>query len=170
MPFDISPQSIATYTNINDTPIEPTATKAGNGAHLIQQYNGLIELTKFNLEELDGRITQLATNPPTQFEKWIPITNNLNLPPSAKVFLNGTIAGGLDQTIIFAFQPGFNASVRVFNSSNCNIKIMLYGVFNGAPCESVYVDANTNKEVGFIWVNADTNWIATEPSLVRVVV
>lgn len=43
MANDFSDLLIPTFPSINDQPISPTATRAGNGAHLIKSYNDLID-------------------------------------------------------------------------------------------------------------------------------
>lgn len=40
---DLTNLKIQTFSGINDSPIAPTASKAGNGSHLIQQINSLID-------------------------------------------------------------------------------------------------------------------------------
>lgn len=40
---DLSNLKIPVFTGINDTPVAPIATKAGNGSHLISKFNSLVE-------------------------------------------------------------------------------------------------------------------------------
>lgn len=42
MTFDFTDSLIEVFPGINDNPIPPTSSSAGNGSHLISQYNGLI--------------------------------------------------------------------------------------------------------------------------------
>lgn len=39
MSIDLTPYKIEIFENINDKPVPPTATKPGNGPHLIKAYN-----------------------------------------------------------------------------------------------------------------------------------
>ena len=43
MSIDLQDFKIPTFAGINRNPVAPTATKAGNGSHLVQQYNGLVD-------------------------------------------------------------------------------------------------------------------------------
>lgn len=43
MPSDFDEFKVSVFPNINDKPVEPTSSKAGNGAHIISQFNGLLD-------------------------------------------------------------------------------------------------------------------------------
>ena len=47
MAIDLSGHKVPVFPNINDAPIAPIATKAGNGADLIARLNGLIDALAF---------------------------------------------------------------------------------------------------------------------------
>lgn len=44
MPLNLQNRKIPTFVGINNSPVAPTPTSAGNASHLIAQYNGLIDL------------------------------------------------------------------------------------------------------------------------------
>lgn len=48
--------AIRTFPGINDSPTEPTAQKAGNGAHLISQYNNFLEATRISVNDLEEKV------------------------------------------------------------------------------------------------------------------
>lgn len=43
MPYDFSNFKVPVFTNINDKPVEPTPSKAGNGADIINRFNNLVD-------------------------------------------------------------------------------------------------------------------------------
>jgi hypothetical protein len=58
---DYQGYKIQTFTNINDSPVAPTATTAGNGSHLINRYNGALEAIQVDVNQLQGQ-NALITN------------------------------------------------------------------------------------------------------------
>lgn len=52
MASDLQSYKVPVFTNINDKPVAPTASAAGNGAHLIQQHNDLIQEVESDLNSL----------------------------------------------------------------------------------------------------------------------
>lgn len=62
MTIDFSNTKIPVFPDVNDTPIEPTATGAGNGSHLIQQYNNLVNSVEVVINDLQDSITDLISS------------------------------------------------------------------------------------------------------------
>lgn len=56
MTYDFSAIKIPTFTGINDTPVKPTASKAGNGSHLIKQFNDLVSELENTLNSLSSTV------------------------------------------------------------------------------------------------------------------
>lgn len=52
MTYDFSEFKTPVFPNINDKPVEPTASKAGNGADLIYRLNGLVDKLESSLNSL----------------------------------------------------------------------------------------------------------------------
>lgn len=170
MSYDFSHLTIPTFPGINDTPIEPTETKAGNGSHLISKFNDFLSESYAIINFINDSVSELQNNPPAPPDRWIGINDGYNLQsPSEKLFLYGQFNPATDRTIVFHYEPSFFASVRIFNSSNCNIRISMYGRFQEQDINFVYVDSSpTPKEVGFIWLDSSIGWICTDSSLIRV--
>lgn len=59
MMVDLTSHKVEIFTGINDVPVKPIATKAGNGAHLISKFNGLITDLQPALESIS---TTLSAN------------------------------------------------------------------------------------------------------------
>lgn len=53
MTYDLSEFKTPVFPNINDKPVEPTASKAGNGADLIYRLNGLVDKLESTLNSLN---------------------------------------------------------------------------------------------------------------------
>lgn len=68
MPIDYSNYKTPVFPNINDNPVAPTASKAGNGADLINKVNSLINELEVILNSLDsnsGTALNWLINTPT---------------------------------------------------------------------------------------------------------
>ena len=50
--FDLGNEKIPIFTDINDVPVAPSATTAGNASHLISKYNSLIDQLEAVLDDL----------------------------------------------------------------------------------------------------------------------
>jgi hypothetical protein len=47
---------IQTFPNINDSPVAPTATAAGNGSHLIARYNEALDAIAKDISNLQATL------------------------------------------------------------------------------------------------------------------
>lgn len=56
MPYDFNEFKVPIFTNINDKPVEPTASKAGNGADMIERFNSLIDQLQSTLNSLPSTL------------------------------------------------------------------------------------------------------------------
>jgi len=52
MPFDLSNKKVSVFSGINDVPVAPTSTSPGNGSHIINQYNGLVDAVEVILNSI----------------------------------------------------------------------------------------------------------------------
>lgn len=62
MEIDLNKYKTPIFPNINDNPIIPTASKAGNGSDLIAKINGLIEELQITFDSLQNDIGGISTN------------------------------------------------------------------------------------------------------------
>lgn len=80
MPYNFSKFKVPVFTNINDKPVEPTSSKAGNGADIINRVNGLID-------ELQSALNSLPTTLPV-FNWTIKIPDNDSIKKLEVYYLN----------------------------------------------------------------------------------
>lgn len=61
MSYNFDTYKIETFAGINDSPRKPTASKAGNGSHLISQFNSFVTLAEQVYNTLNEFVDQLDT-------------------------------------------------------------------------------------------------------------
>ena len=92
-----SANKIQTFTGINDVPVAPTATAAGNGSHLISQHNNLCDSLDASLATVatTGSYTDLADKPTLATVATTgSYTDLVNAPPPGKIdgiTINGAV-------------------------------------------------------------------------------
>lgn len=75
MSIDFSSYRVPVFSGINDNPIAPTSSKAGNGSHLISLYNNLIAQLETSFKELKDESSGRST-------EWTVIDCDYNYPDS----------------------------------------------------------------------------------------
>ncbi len=190
MSYDFSEFKIETFTGINDTPVVPTASKAGNGSHFIQQFNDLITVTEDGLNDADAsigialdRITDLNTNVNTLnttvnglSSRWKVFTddsvNSYDALPGDKILVF-TTSTDFDINLPSDTQAGDSVSIINFNQS-IKVNIKNYGYsFNGSSgISEVYINQSQTKKLVTLVYLADyvNSWVAIADSLVLTVV
>lgn len=71
MVYDFNEFKVPVFPNINDKPIEPTASKAGNGADLIHRLNGLVDKLESSLNSLN------LASPNAEWKITLPSSNDV---------------------------------------------------------------------------------------------
>lgn len=84
MAIDIQYTKIPIFTDINDAPVEPTATVPGNGSHLINQYNYLVDEIEGNLNQLEDKIDTLIQQAKNE---WVVIEEDYTVEGGEKIFI-----------------------------------------------------------------------------------
>lgn len=172
MVFDWNSVTIPVYPEINDLPSPPTETKAGNGSHLIDRFNAFI----YGVAEETSRIEQIASiaygriinESRYRWYEIYPETELTNM--GEKRYLYGDIQGYTEYTVIFPAPQSYNCSITLFNGSNINLKIILpQSFYQNQNIEALYLDANSNKLVEFVYYGGVIGWFSTNPTAVRVV-
>lgn len=126
---------IQTFSGINDNPIAPTASKAGNGSHLIAKFNDLVDSLR-----------------------WKIITSNYTSVNQDKLIIDNTSNGLIEITLPQSPTPG-DAIKLVKALYNGVVTINLNGSsFESTVPESIAI--NGLKEITFLYVNTDRGWIA----------
>lgn len=178
MTYSFSESIVPVFSGINDAPVAPTSTKAGNGSDIVARHNELIVKTTSYFEEISNRVRVLENAPPptsssTPPAKWRQISTgstSTNVVNNDKLFLFGTQSPvrSIRYQAPAVYPPDNFFEFTVLNRSNCNLVCNLTK-YENQNVSDVFVDAGTNKPVTFIYLTG-IGWISTDPSLVRIVV
>jgi len=156
MTYNFDAIKIPTFTGINDSPVEPTATKAGNGSHLIKQYNDLVTA-------IQAALNQLATNNTT----WIQVDTNYSASLGEKI-----IAVSNDNSIDIILPTtdrSDNPSITLLKTSaNNSVRILLgSSKFKGETINDEIANISTEcEEVTLIYCGANLGWIPTKENAI----
>ncbi len=122
MSFELPDPKVPVFPGVNDSPIAPTALTAGNGAHLIQQHNLLVDILNFTLN---------APSEPNSYP-------SLNKVLTEDITLYVDSANGNDnndglsaETAFISLQKASAIAASYFNPFNCNRIIKLLSGFYG---------------------------------------
>ena len=166
MAYDYQYLKIETFPNINDTPVVPTATKAGNGSHLISKYNELIDEVESNLNDLESNIGDLGDVP-----RWNFTRSTYNALPGEKILFFKSFDFPVPTAInLYLFSnPQIGDWIEICKFTTM-YRINLYnyqGRFNEQTYYSeVYIPAATKDTVTLIYCgNDDGGWMPTKQNV-----
>jgi hypothetical protein len=156
MSFDLAYLQIPVFQGINDQPVEPTASKAGNGAHLISQFNQLIDDVVTILNDLE-----LATNTNPSPQSVVVNTDVLTYQAAANqnIVVIGAISGG---NLIISLPSNPNAGDRlsvIRADQNNAARISNYGTFCGNQSTNKLLIPEIYKQVTLIYIDETIGWI-----------
>jgi len=160
MAIDISNSKIQVFQGINDNPIEPTSNKAGNGSHLIDQYNQLIDDLQDNLNTLSDRAEG----------KWIVISYDYLVSPGEKVLIYDN--NGTPITIYLPASPT-PGTVLSFIHTNVSTPVTIALQFEepfdykGQYIQSLTLNAEY-KLASLLFCNNSVGWIPLEDNIFAV--
>lgn len=191
MPYDFSLCYVPVFTGRNDVPSPPTADKAGNGAHLIEKHNRLVDdatnysnateqlLNSFTTDlnsvgarliEFSGRIDAIAANSAGATpKKWRLVRNNSQQSePKDKeeVLFIGQFNPIQEIGLNVPYPPDSLYEFTVLNRSNCSIYLPLY-MYDGVRVRHAYLDAAIQKPISFIFIDEVIGYICTDPDSLR---
>lgn len=156
--MDLQSLKVPVFPDINDTPTPPTSTSAGNGSHLIFQYNSLVSSLQTVISNL---LEQVSGN-------WQVVSDDRLAVPGDKIVFktNQPISGKTTYYLDLPSNPSIGTPVTFINT-NPAIAIGVRnfgGVFNGfngileASVQEAYVTRTliyTGTEIGWIPTAAD---------------
>lgn len=174
MPYNFSDALIEVFPNINNLPTAPTATKAGNGSHLIEKHNSLIDKTTdaFDVLEsqtnlLDSRIitlqNQLSIFGSKQY--WKLINSNYDVQLGDKLIINnaGSLTLNLPNSSNSGLVTGFYFElIKVDNT------VVTIGDFNTKIMGATYNLINLNtvgESMALIYVDENIGWIPNRQNM-----
>lgn len=156
MTFSLQSFKVPTFPNINDTPEIPTATKAGNGSHIISQYNSLVDISEGLLKQfndsIDGLNQQVSNIPsaeggyPRSFTHW----------HDASTVTNGSLL----ESINVADQPYSTVTRQIIPANQDSFTFvtpMRFGYWK------LYALARTAPDAGMFEVYLNNNLITSSP-------
>ena len=191
MAYDFNQCYVPVFTGRNDVPSPPTADKAGNGAHLIEKHNRLVDdatnysdatdrlletcLANFNtvgaqLNEFNTRIDAVAKSAGATASKWRLLQTYSAIVSQPKDNEKILFIGQFDPVQEIALgipYPAFSLyEFTVLNRSNCDIRLPLY-MYNGVRVREAFLDATAQKPASFIFIDEVIGYICTDPNLIR---
>lgn len=154
MNFDFDSIKIPVFTGINDNSRIPTASKAGNGSHLIKQFNDLIDLIK-------NAFSDLKTS-----SKWIVTDADYIANVGEKI----AVRSSLSVTLTLPESPQSGDSVSLVNTNSLtSIYIAGSGIFAGMYNPVVSIDGKQFESVDLIWVDEIMGWIPSKPDILTII-
>lgn len=138
---DLNDLKIQTFFGINDSPIAPTASKAGNGSHFIKKFNDLID-----------------SLPSPDSLQWKVIKENYQCINRDKLIIDNTVNEIIEIALPLSPAPGDSITlVKALYGGTASISL------NGLPFESAggqSITMNGSREVKFMYVSIERGWIA----------
>jgi hypothetical protein len=160
MSFDLSGTRVPIFTGINDTPVTPTATKAGNGSHLIRAHNRLADDVQDALDTLEEPILKVA--------KWRVVQPTgadyaVNSEPGQKIVAKTN--PGYPLTVYLPYNPPVGSWLSFINT-NPSVNIILASDFYFAGSYIVSASFSTiYTDVTLVFLGNDggIGWIPSKP-------
>jgi hypothetical protein len=160
--MDIQYTKIPIFEDVNDTPVVPTATNAGNGSHFIRQYHQLIDETESSINTLESDVN-LA------FRKlnldWVVVQNDYIATPGDKVVFktNAPLPGKTTYYLNLPSSPPLGTNITFINTNlSITIEIRNFGRFNGDSPIRIYTK-DSYKTRTLVHAGTDIGWIPTTP-------
>jgi hypothetical protein len=166
MTYNFDAIKIPTFTGINDVPIEPTATKAGNGSHVITQFNALVDETESALNTLESLIPT-GNNSSGGSNRYKVITDYDGFTEyTASVNENVIIQTGnynFDLTLPDSANLNQGDFVTLINcSSATTIKVLGYDDMDGGNNIIQITFNESRKPVTFVWMGDYYRWFSVD--------
>ena len=159
MPFDFSELEIPIFEGINDAPRIPTASRAGNGSHVIDCFNQFINAFTNALNALEnssaGNSAWTVTN-----------AESITASNSTKIFFDVYSPGeSQERFVILPSEPTVGTEIKVFNPNTAvtvyiNCGNQKYQGFSPTTLSVGVID----EECGLLYINPDVGWVPLKPN------
>lgn len=160
---DLQSLKVPVFAGINDTPIEPSTAQAGNGSHLVNKFNLLVDNAESEITNLQDYINSLANNPtPPLAEKWVVVEDDYTAESGNKVVFK-TNQPGLKSTYFLNLpsSPPLGSYVSFINTNqSITVEVINFDKFNGGYATRIYVQ-DAYKLRTLIYIGQDIGWIPT---------
>lgn len=151
MPDSFSDLLISTFPGINDQVVAPTASKAGNGSHLIKAHNDLVNF-------LEGTVSPAYTI--------LENSNDYSVSHAEKLIVFSN-SGFSAINIILPSSPVPGTWFSVFCSNQSTVVDFLgYGKYQSGYPIRVYFQ-NEYKVITLIYINSDFGWMPDELEIIE---
>lgn len=155
MPYTLESFVIDVFTGINDNPIPPNPTRAGNGSHVVSKFNGLINFLTQVINIIDAKVNKNIA--------WKPITQNYVASIGDRIVLYG---GG---TIVVQLPPAQDISSGdtislIKADERVQVKIDSSNVYIlGNSYSNIFIDT-LGEPIYLIYLGEGTGWICSKMS------
>lgn len=152
---NITDLKIPVFTGINDQPTLPTASKAGNGSHIVSVINSLIDA-----------LSNLSASPSSG---WNVVSEDTTLLPNSKNLI--AIGSNNDTTILLttptSLTPGtYVTLLKAQENITCQI-VVSYQIFNHS-FSTITLD-KINEEITLIYLDNAKGWIMSRNDVLTLV-
>ncbi len=159
MTYNFDRLKIPTFPGINNQPIEPTALKAGNGAHLISLFNQLITELESALNDLSSDSGNITEKPWKVLET--SSVNNYQVEPSDRLILfNPDSSETRSMTLNFPDNPQPQTTFCFLTVNNFQIGFGNFYRYNGQDANVMNYNS-TPDIIKFIYVDDEIGWISS---------
>lgn len=152
---DYTDLKIPVFANINDQPVIPTATKAGNGSNLIATINDLLD--------------RLTAQPAASNSNWNVITASTQLQVNSKNLM--TIGENNDTSIVLTLPANivtgnYVTLLKAHEALTCEIAV--YPQIRGYGSSTVTLEA-IYEEVTLVYLDSNQGWIMSRNGVLNFV-
>lgn len=160
---DFQYTKIPVFAEINDAPVAPTEAKAGNGSHLIQQYNYLVDDVE---SEVSGNASRIASLDSKVRGTWIVINNDAYTQAGQRILFktNSPISGKTVYNLFLPDSPEEGTTVSFINT-NASIQIELKQYTGETFYKSIYYKrlyiADEYVVHTLLYAGVELGWIPT---------
>lgn len=157
MPYDFSSLLVPVFPGINDSPVAPTASKAGNGSHIIGLYNELVNSLETALNSLESAGKHIILDQPTDYS----VVGNENL----IVFSNDTGFSSINILLPSTPTPGAWVSILSSNAAT-TVELLNYGKYESQQPLRVFLE-NDYEAVKLTYINSDFGWMPNKKEVLQ---
>ena len=162
MSIDANLYKIPVFEDVNDRPIAPSANSPGNGSHLIQQHNGLVNAVESAIAEVKASVGTLFSK---SLDRWVITEDDYAASSGEKVIFltNQPIVGKFVYYLYLPDNPRPGDSISFLNT-NQSIEIELKPqldeiYFQGTYYQRLYL-ADLYKQHTIVYTQ-QIGWIST---------
>lgn len=161
MAINIQYVKVPIFEDVNDIPVAPTATTAGNGSHLVEQYNNFVDETEGYINSLSSGIDELFLR---SQDSWIVVNDDYPAAPGDKIVFNTFQPIKVIYYLDLPSSPPLGTSVTFINTNaSVTVELRNFQRFNGGYEIRLYIQ-DQYIERTIIFVGGGIGWLPTTPA------